>query len=129
MMITPIEVVNEDGTSISDTPINPLYKKYPACKQEGYKCIYCNNCPSGQYFDYSKLSEKEQSAYNKYLEERRKYDEIHNPSLFMRKKFNAPSDQLKAVKIEACKDCIEKIKNKSGKIIMSHNGIPVKTDY
>lgn len=83
-IVLPIEVVNEDGTPITDHPKNPLFDIYPQCKWEGYKCMYCGKCPAGEYFKVTELPREEQDMYYAYQEECRKYNEIHNPSLVKR---------------------------------------------
>ncbi len=78
----PIEIVNEDGTPITNTPRNGLYEKYPECKSEGYKCMYCGDCPSGDNFDVTKLPEEDQVVFKKWLEDCREYNKIHNPTIY-----------------------------------------------
>lgn len=77
-----LHVVNEDGTEIFDTPVNPLFEKYPRCSSWGYKCIYCGECPSGDHFDIAKLPEEDQQVYKKWLQECREYNKKHNPKLY-----------------------------------------------
>lgn len=84
-----LKVVNEDGTDLDTYPKNPLFKIYPTCDYIGYKCIYCGECPCGEYFDVSKLSQEQQDIYNTYVKEAEKYNLIHNPSLSKKKKFHS----------------------------------------
>lgn len=52
-MIVVEKIINEDGTDY-DPPKNPLDEKweqlYPGCKATGYKCMYCGDCPHGEYW-------------------------------------------------------------------------------
>ena len=86
-----IRLTNEDGTSIDDTPKNPLlekwYKEFPmkeSCKliEENnivnYSCLDCGHCPNGDLFEIPKEDLKE---YNKFLKKYKKYLKKHNPSM------------------------------------------------
>ena len=86
-----INIINEDGTGISDYPINPLLKKwkeqYPkqeTCKRfdkygvTNYSCLNCGSCPEGVDFEVSKEDLEE---YKKYLKKIEEYNKIHNPKL------------------------------------------------
>ena len=85
------KLINEDGTSISDYPKNPLREKwnkqfpknricalFDELNYVNYSCINCKKCPDGDLFEVPKEDLEE---YKKYLEEVKKYNEIHNPTI------------------------------------------------
>lgn len=88
---TPIEVTNEDGTSLGfGFPKNPLKEKWdklyppipmPQYSQvcDGYSCMWCDRCPHG---DRWKVPEEDKEIFEQYQEQIREYHRIHNPSLF-----------------------------------------------
>ena len=95
-------LINEDGTSISDYPKNPLKdkwdKKYPknrVCQAledlniVNYGCLNCNKCPDGDLFNVPKEDLEE---YKKYLEEVIKYNKVHNPTLAKVLKYKSRED-------------------------------------
>lgn len=85
-----LNVINEDGTSIDfEFPVNPLEEKWdklyppipmPQYSQvcDGYSCMWCGRCPDGSYW---KVPEEDEEVWERYQEQLRKYDKIHNPSL------------------------------------------------
>ena len=97
----PIEIVNEDGTSIDDFPENPLKEKwdklYPPTRNGkpcsnilgysddgtpimNYTCIFCTELC--QHSDKWKVPEEDKEEWDKYMEEIKEYNRIHNPKLF-----------------------------------------------
>ena len=89
-IITPLEVVNEDGTPIGfEFPKNPLKEKwdklYPPTQRyesreycEGYACLFCGKCPYGALWE---IPEEDQELWYEYKRQIYEYDQIHNPSL------------------------------------------------
>ena len=87
-----INIVNEDGTKISDLPINPLIEKWKkefpmmdVCyeidksKIENYTCLTCDKCQYGEFF---KIPKEDLKIYKEYLHELNEYDKIHNPKIY-----------------------------------------------
>ena len=87
-----LKIINEDGTSISNFPKNPLlekwYKLYPpktTCldfKMSGianYNCLECKKCPEGSDFEIPKEDLQE---YREYLLKVDEYNKLHNPELY-----------------------------------------------
>lgn len=84
-----IKIVNEDGVTFDDMPVNPLKEKWdklypPIPKPEfsqvcdGYSCMWCGRCPHGGLW---KCPEEDLEVYNEY---RKKLDEYlikHNLDL------------------------------------------------
>lgn len=96
-----LEIVNEDGTSIYDRPVNPLKEKWDElytvtmdgkpCRpilgycDDGkpimnYCCVLCNN-KSCHYCISFIVPDEDKEVYEKYRKEVQRYNEIHNPSL------------------------------------------------
>lgn len=83
------QIVNEDGVTFDDMPINPLKEKWaklypPIPKPEFsqvcdvYSCMWCGRCPHGSLW---KCPEEDLEVYNEY---RKKLDEYlirHNLDL------------------------------------------------
>lgn len=78
-------VLNDDGTEFNP-PINPLKEKWdklypptpmPQFSQvcDGYSCMWCGRCPSGEYW---KCPEEDKEIYEQYLKEYREYMRAHN---------------------------------------------------
>ena len=71
-------ILNDDGTEFNP-PVNPLKEKwdklYPSCNFGGYNCMYCRDCPKG---DYWKVPEEDREIYEEYLKESYKYLKSHN---------------------------------------------------
>ena len=76
------KIMNEDGTEY-DPPVSLEYKalreKYPTCKSIGYKCMYCSDCPCGEYF-YNHISEEELKIIADHSDAVTRYIKEHNPS-------------------------------------------------
>lgn len=83
------KIVNEDGTDYNP-PQNPLKEKWdrlypptpmPQYSQvcDGYSCMWCGRCPSGSNW---KVPEEDKDVWEQFIEQRREYDRVHNPSLF-----------------------------------------------
>ena len=83
-------VSNEDGTSLSDYPKNPLTKKwselYPptpiasyseVC--DDYSCDGCSRCPYGTEWI---VPEEDLEIWYEYQQEILNYHKIHNPILY-----------------------------------------------
>ena len=81
----PIEIVNEDGTSIDDYPENPLKEKWdrlyppkpmPQYSQvcDGYSCMWCGRCPQGEHW---KVPEEDKEVWEKYQQEVLEYNILH----------------------------------------------------
>ena len=62
-----LSIINEDGTKLTDYPINPLlekwFKLYPkneTCKRinelgyANFSCLSCSKCPDGELFEIPK---------------------------------------------------------------------------
>lgn len=88
-MVFPIQLVNEDGTTLDDFPKNPLKNKWdklypPIPKPEysqvcdGYSCMCCGRCPNGNYW---KVPDEDKEVWDKYQKEIGEYHKIHNPHL------------------------------------------------
>lgn len=98
----PIEIVNEDGTSVDDMPQNPLMEKwlslYPPMRygepcstvlgeyEDGrkimnYSCVLCHNemCP---HSDSWEIPKEDLEEWNQYQEAVKEYHRAHNPSLY-----------------------------------------------
>lgn len=86
----PLELVNEDGTSLNNLPENPLKEKWaklypPTQKYEsgeyclGYSCISCDKCPYGTDW---KVPEEDKDVWEEYQKRFREYIQIHNPNLY-----------------------------------------------
>ena len=84
-----IKIVNEDGVTFDDMPINPLKDKWaklypPIPKPEysqvcdGYSCMWCGRCPHGSLW---KCPEEDLEVYNEYRKKLDDYIAKHNPSL------------------------------------------------
>ena len=71
------KILNGDGTEFSP-PRNPLREKwerlYPGCEATGYKCMYCGECPCG---DYWKVPEEDLNLYDLYVQSVRQYNLEH----------------------------------------------------
>lgn len=101
--ILPLEIVCEDGTPISEAPVNPLIEQW---KQEGYTkklngdechdilgyyedgrpimnytCVYCNS-PYCYLSRGWKIPDKDKDVYEKWKEDSKEFDRLHNPELF-----------------------------------------------
>ena len=87
-----ISIVNEDGTKITNLPINTLYKKWEKefpmmdiCYEidksniENYTCLTCDKCPRGELFQIPKEDLK---IYKEYLNKLNEYNRVHNPKLY-----------------------------------------------
>ena len=88
--IPTLRIVNEDGTSIKDCPLNPLLEKWnnlkkESCKQfeklgyANYRCLECSKCPEGSDFEIPKEDLQE---YRNYLLKLDEYNKLHNPKLY-----------------------------------------------
>ena len=86
-----ITLINEDATSISDFPKNPLKEKWEKLysKEElcialdknnimNYSCINCHKCPKGDLWEVPK---EDIELYKDYLEKVKKYNVEHNPTM------------------------------------------------
>lgn len=73
------EIINDDGIPFNP-PENPLLKKYPPKCSMGisYSCMYCGDCPHGEYF---KIPEEDMAEYLKWHEEHEAYIRDHNPEM------------------------------------------------
>lgn len=87
--MTITTILNDDGTEYNP-PKNPLLEKWeklypPTPKPEysqvcdGYSCMWCGRCPSG---DNWKVPEEDKEAYGQYMKEFEKYMREHNPNWF-----------------------------------------------
>ena len=85
-----LNIINEDGTTMEDFPINPLEDKWnkifpeipkPEYSQvcDGYSCMWCGRCPKGEGW---KVPEEDKKSYKDYMMEVFKYHSIHNPRLY-----------------------------------------------
>ena len=85
-----LNIVNEDGTSLDDMPINPLKEKWdklyppipiPEYSQicDGYSCIWCDRCPRGENW---KVPEEDKVVWEQYQQQLSEYNRKHNPSLY-----------------------------------------------
>ena len=83
-------IVNEDGTSLDDMPINPLKEKWdklypPIPKPEysticdGYSCSYCGICPNGSLWV---VPEEDKQVWDEYQRKLSDYNREHNPSMY-----------------------------------------------
>ena len=76
-MIAVDKIINEDGTDYNP-PKNPLEEKwerlYPGCKASGYKCMYCGDCPHGEYWT---VPNEDRDIYDAYLETIKQYNIKH----------------------------------------------------
>lgn len=76
-MIVVDKIINEDGTDY-DPPKNPLDEKwqrlYPGCEATGYKCMYCGDCPHGEYWQ---VPDEDRDVYYEYLETVKQYNIKH----------------------------------------------------
>lgn len=99
-IITPITIINEDGTSMDDYPKNPLYEKWdreypptrhgkPCCgtyitwkdgsKSPNYTCVLCHE--KCRHNDSWECPEEDLPEYIEYMKKVKEYDELHNPSM------------------------------------------------
>lgn len=71
------KIVNGDGSDYNP-PRNPLAEKweklYPSCTTGGYSCMYCGECPHGEYW---KVPEEDKSIYDSYMQTIRQYNIDH----------------------------------------------------
>ena len=88
-MIEVEAIVNGDGTKY-DPPKNPLKEKwdglFPGCESTGYKCMFCGECPHG---DYWKVPDEDKDIYDAYLQTVQQYNAEHGnlylPKIILRK--------------------------------------------
>ena len=88
-MIVIEKIINEDGTDY-DPPKNPLSEKwnrlYPGCKTDGYKCMFCGDCPYGEYW---KVPEEDRDVFITYLQAFNQYNIEHGneflPKIILKK--------------------------------------------
>ena len=82
------KILNEDGT-VCEPPVNPLWEKWeklypptpmPQYSQvcNGYTCMWCDRCPSGDYWE---VPEEDREAYEEHSKKVTEYMKLHNPSL------------------------------------------------
>lgn len=88
-MIEVSAIINEDGTEY-DPPKNPLKEKwerlFPGCESTGYKCMFCGECPYGEYW---KVPDEDKDIYSAYLQAVQQYNAEHGnlyiPKIILRK--------------------------------------------
>lgn len=69
------ELFNGDGTRFDPPEIEPykqmVEQRFPRCKAYGYQCMFCDKCPSGEYFkwpsDCNEILEAQNLAVNHYI--------------------------------------------------------------
>lgn len=87
-----LSAVNEDGTPY-EPPANPLKDKWdklyppvpmPQYSQvcDGYSCMWCGRCPSGELWQ---VPEEDEAAWEAYQAKLRAYNREHSPSLYLRR--------------------------------------------
>lgn len=83
------KIVNEDGITFDDMPVNPLKEKWdklyppipkPEASQvcDGYSCMWCGRCPNGSYWE---CPEEDKEVYEAYCKKLNEYLIKHNLDL------------------------------------------------
>ena len=110
----PLQIVNEDGTSIDNYPKNPLKEKWEKLystdvfgrdcspidgyKKDGtpymnYTCVLCQSrtCYNSNYFE---IPEEDKEVWNEYQRRIDEYDKVHNPSIlkYKRRRYEANNE-------------------------------------
>lgn len=110
------KILNEDGTEY-DPPRNPLSEKwtelYPPCESKGYTCMFCGNCPCGDYWKVPEddLTEDDMIKWTNYKQAICQYNLDHGNVIN-----DAHRENLKKM-INVSKEFLERLTNEKFKDI------------